>query len=208
MENIRKSILAITILTAYLYCSCRQSDNSAANPQNALFSKELAQINTQVDSLGPIIFTIDFTQKASGKDLKVFQDGFIPWISIENPKPEIKNLVDADKIVLPFKKAKIIIDYPLNVPASFYIATTGQGFTRKQLITEISEKYHIIYKLEESTATTKTVPLDKRKGLINRNQTDGKFGVWGHDLSDLDLSEIEVHKNSQGQITLTLAVES
>ena len=204
----RISTLTIILFTSFLNCSCRQSNNSATNSQIALTNNELAQTNMQADSLGPIILTIDFKQKAFGEDLQTFEDGFIPWISIDNPKAGFKNLIDADKIILPFTTAKIIIDYPLNFPATFDITTMGQGFTRKQLITEISEKYHEIYKLEESSATIKTVPLDKRKGLINRNQTDGKFGVWGHDISDLDLGQIEVHKNSQGQITLTLGVES
>jgi hypothetical protein len=68
--------------------------------------------------------------------------------------------------------------------------------------------YHEIYKEEERTANTKTIPLNKREGLVNRNKTDGKYGVWGHDISDLDLSSIEVHKNSNGHFTLVLNVES
>ena len=197
------------VLIAILFsCSCVQSNNKTTSTKADLTDKSVVVTDTPVDSLGPVIFTIDFKLKATGEDLKTFEDGFIPWISIDNPKAELKYLVDADKIILPFTTAKIIIDYPLNFPADFEISTTGQGFSRKQLILEISERYHEIYKLEESTATTKTIPLDKRKGLINRNQTDGKFGVWGHDISDLDLSQIEVHKNSLGQITLTLGVES
>ena len=140
--------------------------------------------------------------------MKTFEDGIIPWISIANPKAELGNLMDADKIVVPSTTATIIIDYPLNFPATFEIKTTGQGFSRKQLILEISTRYYEIYKLEESTATTKTLPVDKREGLINRNETNGKFGVCCHDITDLDLSEIEVHKNLNGQITLTLRVES
>lgn len=196
------------IIATLLSVSCKQSNNRTTPTKADVVENSTAITNNSVDTLGPVLFTIAFKLKATGEDLKTFEDGFIPWINIENPKAELDNLIEADKIILPFTTAKIIIDYPLNFPATFEISTTGQGFSRKQLITEISERYHEIYKLEESTATTKTIPLDKRKGLINRNQTDGKFGVWGHDISDLDLSQIEVHKNSLGQITLTLGVES
>ncbi|MDX2172407.1 MAG: hypothetical protein SFY56_04760 [Bacteroidota bacterium] len=202
-----KTISAILIAT-FLISSCSQSNQSESNSQAGLAHKELSSISSESDSLGPIIMTIDFKLKANGEDLKTFEDGYIPWISVDNPSEELKNLIDADKIILPFTVVNIIIDYPLNFPAIFEMSTIDQGFTRKQLISEISEKYHEIYKLEETTATTKTIPRDKRKGLINRNQTDGKFGVWGHDISDLDLSQIEVHKNSNGKITLTLGIES
>ena len=202
------SIFTILLIATFFSCSCRQSNKTATSTTNDLTDQSVKFANSPVDNLGPIIFTIDFKVKANGEDLKTFEDGVIPWISIDSPKAELKNLIDADKIILPFTTAKIIIDYPLNFPATFDITTTGQGFSRKQLIVEISERYHEIYKLEESTATTKTIPVDKRQGLINRNQTDGKFGVWGHDISDLDLSQIEVHKNSLGQIILTLGVES
>lgn len=72
----------------------------------------------------------------------------------------------------------------------------------------ISKKYHEIYIEEEASATTKTIPVEKREGLINRNETNGKYGIWGHDLSDLDLSSVEVYQNSEKKIYLVLSVES
>ena len=189
-------IFSILLPSTFLCCSCRQSNSSS--------------INTPIEKDNPrtVISIVDFKQKASQRDTDAFDDGFVHWISIENAKNELENLVDADEIVLPFKVATIIIDYPLTYPTTFEIRTTELGFSRKQLISEISKKYQAIYALEESTATTKTIPLNKRNGLINRNQTNGKFGIWGHDLSDLDLSEIEVHRNRKGEITLTLIIES
>lgn len=204
----KTGIFTIVLVSAFLSCSSRQSNKTATSATSDSTGKSVIHSNSPVDSLGPVIFTIDFNVKATGEDLETFEDGFIPWISIDNPKAELKKLVDADKIILPFTTVKIIVDYPLNFPATFEVSAIQQGFSRKELIVEISRLYHEIYKLEESTAATKTIPIDKRGGLRNRNQTDGKFGVWGHDISDLDLSQIEVHKNSSGQVTLTLVVES
>jgi hypothetical protein len=102
----------------------------------------------------------------------------------------------------------LIIDYPVMVPVYFPLSSTGIGFSRRQLITAISLQYHSIYKEEEETASDKTVPPDERRGLQNRNQTNGKYGIWGHDLSDLDLSTVEVYRNKNGIIYLSLGVES
>ena len=163
-------LISIVLFATFLTLSCRQSSDSKS--QTLLTNKDSLVKTDQVDSIGAIILKVDFKIKAKGEDLKTFEDGFIPWISIFDPKAQLGSLLDADKIVLEFTTANIIIDYPLNFPDTFKIKTTGQGFSRKQLILEISNRYHEIYKLEESTATTKTLPTDKRGGLINRNETN------------------------------------
>jgi hypothetical protein len=201
----KPNLVIIFSLMVFLGCNSRKDTTSEIG------EKELADIQQKeapTDSLGERIATIGFKVKATGEDLKTFDDGVVPWISLENPDSEIGNLIDADVMVLQSQKVTIIIDYPLNNPATFEMTTIERGFTRKQLIQEVSKRYHEIYKLEENSATTKTVPMDKREGLINRNQTDGKFGVWGHDLSDLDLGSIEVHQGVNGKVYLVLLVES
>ncbi|WP_300027237.1 hypothetical protein [uncultured Maribacter sp.] len=82
------------------------------------------------------------------------------------------------------------------------------GFTRKELAQKISIEYNRIYEEEEDSANTKTTPLEKRQGLINRNKTDGKYGIWGHDIDDLDLSAIILSKMPNGELKLELIVES
>jgi hypothetical protein len=196
----------LILTTATLLSFCTQSNKQEDLQEK--FARKLDQTQEQIDNLGPVIQTIDFKQKATGEDLKTFEDGFIPWISVEDPNSELSNLIDADKIVIDHPIVTLFIDYPLNNPAIFEIKAVGEGFSRRELILKISEKYQEIYKLEESTAKTKTIPPDQREGMINRNETDGKYGVWGHDLSDLDLSQIEVHKDKKGEITLTLVVDS
>lgn len=153
---------------------------------------------------------IFFKVKTDNKeDLEIFEDGIIPWVSIKNPDKEIENLLEKNEIVLPINSAILIIDYPLNKPIEIIIKPNSpEGFTRENLIRLVSGEYNRIYLEEEESAKTKTIPVDKREGIINRNQTDGKYGIWGHDIDDLDLSSIIVHKLKNGLVKLELYIES
>lgn len=158
------------------------------------------------DTLGEIIQYINF--EVQTEDKEDFEDGIIPWIDLDDPKPQLKTLIEAEEDIIPYPKTTVIIDYPLNNPTQFTLQGLGKGMSRRELVLAISQKYHEIYAEEEAAAKIKTVPADKRGTLANRNETDGKYGIWGHDLSDLVLSRIEVHKNRKGRIVLTLSIES
>ncbi|MFT3704561.1 MAG: hypothetical protein QM802_19500 [Agriterribacter sp.] len=174
----------------------------------AALEKAAMEEAKEADTLGPVIFEIELKLSPTEEDVKNFGNEPVPWINLIKTDTELSRLIDADEIVLPFSQATLFIDYPLAKPVVFELSATEKGFSRKQLIEEISKKYHQIYEEEESSATVKTVPADKRKGLINRNETNGKYGIWGHDLSDLALSSIEVHKNKDGKIYLVPGIES
>ncbi|MEO7306306.1 MAG: hypothetical protein ABIR78_06920 [Ferruginibacter sp.] len=195
----------LLILTIIVLVSCNSRKKNDPTPVSTTPVTETVQPK---DPLGQRISTIEIKLKATKEELETFEDGVVPWINMEETNKEIIRLIDPDKIVLPYPSVTLIIDYPLNTPAMVALSTIPQGFTFKQIILEISKKYHELYALEESTATTKTVPMSKRKGLINRNETNGKFGVCCHDLADLVLSSIWVYQNSKGKITLMLEIES
>ena len=156
------------------------------------------------DSLGQLVSKIRFDVKTD--NLQDYEDGKVPWIRIDSPRVDIKNLFGKDEVVIPEAKVTVIIDYPLSNNYKFQL-TSNKGFTRAQLINEISKQYYRLYDEEEKTATVKTIPLKDRK-IYNRNQTDGKYGIWGHDIGDLVLDEIHVYKNQNGEVTLTLQLES
>ncbi|OXA86613.1 hypothetical protein [Flavobacterium hercynium] len=200
-----KSIITLFILAILTSCNFQKSSEQKEDIDTELLSDK--ENNSQSD-LGNLISTIQIGVKANKEQLQDFENGIVPWISIENPEAEISQLIEAESIIVPDSEITLLIDYPLNKPAEFVLKSAGKGFTKKQLILEISKKYHEIYKEEESTAVTKTLPMEKRGSLINRNETDGKYGVWGHDIGDLDLSTIDVYKSENGKITISLGVES
>ncbi|WP_329805229.1 hypothetical protein [Flavobacterium facile] len=204
-----KTILII-FLTCFSLISCKHLPffNSKENYDAVLSKKESEAVNKKQNNLGTLIATIEFGVQASEDELEDFEDGIIPWISIENPESEMDRLIDSDEIVIPYSEITIIIDYPLNKPTSLVLTNSKNGFTKKELILEISKKYHEIFTVEETTATIKTIPSDKREGIMNRNETNGNYGIWGHDIEDLDLSSIEVYKSESGKIQIILDVYS
>ena len=50
------------------------------------------------------------------------------------------------------------------------------------------------------TATIKTIPIEKRTTMYNRNETNGKYCLWGHDVADLVLAEISFYMRSNGEL--------
>ncbi len=203
MKQKFKYVVAYLILIALLI-SCNNNQHSTKNS-----NLENVNSNEETNLTGfKLIDVIEFEVRVDEEDKEIFKDGIIPWISIENPQEEINRLIDADKIVINEPEITLYIDYPLENPVKFILKSNVDGFTKKQLALEISEKYHELYSKEEKTAQVKTIPKDKRNGVITRNQTDGKYGIWGHDISDLDLNSIEVYKNPDGKIQISLFIES
>ncbi|MEP7377531.1 MAG: hypothetical protein ABI675_29270 [Chitinophagaceae bacterium] len=172
---------------------------------NAIEEKERASVEKSYTTFGKLIAIIMFQVKDGNKE--DFDDGIRPWIDINQPEKDLPNLIDSKEIVISEDTVTIIIDYPLTNEFRFDLSSTN-GFTREELVNEICKNYFKLYEEEERTATIKTVSLEKRKKIYNRNETNGKYGIWGHDISDLALSEIVVYKTSDGKITLTLNMES
>ncbi len=204
-----KIIKFLPFFVLILFYNCNPNSSKISKEQyiEQTQKKEFEKSDELYENAGKVIGEIQFNLKATEEQKKDWEDGIIPWISLENTSSQINQLINADEIVIKEKLVNIIIDYPLNKPTNFEIESKN-GFSRKNLILAISKKYHEIYAEEEKTAKTKTTPIDKRTGIINRNETDGKYGIWGHDLGDLDLSGIEIHQGNDGKINLILWIES
>ena len=116
------------------------------------------------------------------------------WMDLRDVRKNFKALLDADEIVLEAGEASLALTYPLNIAATRSIRpSNGTAFTRGELVTLINETYEEVYRLEANSQSSPTPPLHERGTLINRPQSDGTFGIWGHDLDDLGISEIGVY---------------
>jgi len=116
---------------------------------------------------------------------------FSPYVHLQDPDKSIVGMEDAEQIVLPCRNIIVIADYPLRSAFSFPLKSADDaGFTRAELARQIGAIYQHIYAEEEKTTRQPIIPPDQRQGLANRNGTDGTYGIWGHDLGDLDLSAV------------------
>jgi hypothetical protein len=185
-------LLLIVAIVSFKFTN-KNSGNSTISSANDNLPKEIS-------------ISVKATEK---EDLEIFEDSIIPWISISDYESQLKNLINADEFVLGYSQVLLRIDYPLNKPYEMFIVSQSpKGFTRKELVELICFSYKQVYQEEEKTTKTKVIPIEERKTLLNRNETDGKYGICCHDIEDLDLSSIQVSKMKNGKILLELGVES
>ncbi len=146
-----------------------------------------------------------------------FESGYGSHISL-GPRwfhRDINNMEEKNKVLIDKHKVTLRIDYPLKDTFEFEIipADGKSNFTRFSLVNEIFRTYQKIYKEEKETTT---LPVEtvadraKRTGkghpmMLNRASTDGTYGIWGHELSDLVLCSI--YYNSEKN-TCTLSIDS
>jgi hypothetical protein len=209
----RKKFLGLVAFCTIAFGSCSNGQNTrmptavpAAKDEFEILTEREKAYTSKISSESSLPeSTISFVLKTD--NLVDFPDGRITSIRIDSPGKELPALIGRNETVVASTKAIIIIDYPLNNEYSFELYSKT-GFTREQLIIAISEQYYKLYEEEELTARTKTVPIAKRTKMYNRNQTDGKYGIWGHDIGDLVLTDIGVYKKKDGAVVLRLNIES
>lgn len=114
-------------------------------------------------------------------------------LSKKKEESDSKTLVNPDEIVITEKEIYITASYPFSRDNRVKYSS-DTGFTRKMLGTLVCKLYQDMYKEERETTTEVEETIESRtKGrvkLLNRAETNGKWGIWGHDLSDLDLAAV------------------
>lgn len=199
-------------LSLLLFLSCNaQTKNPTVVEKNEKTYSDILQeriqdfVNKDYAELGQMLDEFDFKVKTD--NIEDYEDGYIPWASLSNPTADVPNLYNKDEIIIKYPVIKVVIDYPVTDLYEFTLKSSN-GFTRAQLFTEISKHYHLMYEEEEKTATIKTIPIDQRTELYNRNQTNGKYGLWGHDIADMDIAGVMVFKNKKGEIVIVPRIEA
>jgi hypothetical protein len=126
----------------------------------------------------------------SPKGKKMFSDSFF-YEESEYDK-DIKKC-DPDEVVLPpNKEYTLVIDYPVENPYKAKIKTGKKGLTRLQLADKICKHYRKMYDEEDETAGGDPGHIP---GMLNRAESEGKYGIWGHDIGDLVLCSATVKEN-------------
>jgi hypothetical protein len=155
------------------------------------------------------VASIKFEVEVLPEEREFYPDGTSPYVGLDDPAGDLTRMRRGEEVVVRAPRAIVIIHYPLREPIQVpVVAVQPAGFTRGELAGLISREYRRIYAEEEASATQKTIPMDQRQGLINRNETDGRYGIWGHDLGDLDLHTIHVLRSRDGTTYLGLGIDS
>jgi hypothetical protein len=103
---------------------------------------------------------------------------------------EDEEMVGADDLVVPSDTIMLVLDYPLSQSTERQ-ATSPGGFTRKGMALAILAAYREVYAEEAADAGDPgLVP-----GLFNRARSNGRHGIWGHDIENLFLEGAELGAN-------------
>lgn len=89
-------------------------------------------------------------------------------------------------------KLRTVIDYPLSTKVEFEVEL---AYYVNDMIGAICKKYKEIYKEENETSKKKAMTLDEEFpgcGLLNRNETNGCYGIWGHNIGDLYIERLQL----------------
>lgn len=92
---------------------------------------------------------------------------------------------------------RLTLDYPLTKP---YVLEYKDVATVGELSWLIAQAYGAIYETEDETSKVRVIDEEARGMVLNRNQTDGEYGIWGHDMSDLFLEIINIDKKGNSKV--------
>lgn len=102
----------------------------------------------------------------------------------EKSEQEIKksNKKSKTKLSANVKYVIAVINYPINNPAIFKFDCSSVELTYGKLLYLYTYAYQLMYKLEDEDVGE---PPKNIHGMLNRGVSEGRFGIWGHDICDL-----------------------
>lgn len=86
---------------------------------------------------------------------------------------------------LPAGEYSFIYDYPLRTPAVMKHALT-EFSTELMILSLAARDYEVIYRTEDQAKT------EQHHLLLNRGASNGPYGIYGHDISDLFFEGIDI----------------
>lgn len=145
------------------------------------------------------------------------QENLIMEIDVDSHVQSVSEITEdkAANLITPLSSRSRYFDKPLtgNVYLTYPLSKTVEVKVKNirtigSLLWKVAKAYQRIYKQEEASANVKTIPADERVGLINRNETDGNYGIWGHDLCDLWFESVGIYEDNKGNIIIRLSIGS
>lgn len=102
-----------------------------------------------------------------------------------------------------------LLDYPMDNAALVHVSGgPEEGFSVAKLLEIIREAYEGIYLSEEGGDPAPTSQQFGEVVILNRPQTEGIFGIWGHGIADLAVEEIDIYRLDNGRYTMDVFIGS
>ncbi len=93
-----------------------------------------------------------------------------------------------DQIMERSNVLRFVVDYPLTHAKKVELHhPDGEPWTQNQFVEAVRATYKEIYDEEEKAAGNP----GKIPGMVNRGTSNGPYGIWGHDITDLVLEGAE-----------------
>jgi hypothetical protein len=121
-------------------------------------------------------------------------------INREKCSPCERNL-DPDQIVIPLQDIVVVYSYPFKDEFPHKHHTDNQeGFTRDEISTQIMARYAQMYQ-EEDQDVGPTGDMDPWRGIhiLNRAESKGRYGIWGHHIGDLYLHSLRKSETKEDE---------
>lgn len=112
-------------------------------------------------------------------------DSMVPFVEDYKDEEVRKNLINPDEVIITDEKITMNITYPLSVEVNVPLEKKG-GFTRMDVFKHIYEAYKHIYDEEEKSEGDPGT----YNNMYNRKESEGKYGIWGHYLSNLLIESV------------------
>jgi len=104
-----------------------------------------------------------------------------------NPEEDYINPISKDPVGFKRGVYLFVFDYPLSREAHFPHELTPEMSWIDLLLLAQADYKEIYRREDEECGPTGNIP-----GMLNRASSDGPFGIWGHDISDLYFESVEV----------------
>lgn len=121
-----------------------------------------------------------------------------------------RNGFQMDETVFEGGSFECLLDYPMDRPAHLQIEDVPDARITPRLILDmIKSAYTEIYRLEKGEDRFPP-SVEGKSGVIvlNRPQTNGMFGIWGHDIQNLSVDGIEIGDAGDGHALLRVTMGS
>jgi hypothetical protein len=158
----------------------------------------------------PIAATIDLDNSATPKDkalhsLTIKKNQLGEYGDIEEERGDF----EMNDFIMKAKSVEFLIDYPLDNPAHLTITGLPEDKLTPHLICKsVSEAYHEIYRIEDQGMEIAKSQEVGGITFLNRPNTDGMFGIWGHGITDLVIERLTVFDEGNGHVLVGLDIGS